>query len=359
MSGYIRAAQIVLPCPDLDASLKFFTDRLGFKVDLVLPADAPKIAVISAHGVSLRLDCEAKATGHLSLRLLCDMEKLPPGTPRSLTGPEGTRVELMAAERPVDLPEGRQEFVLVRRGGNESWGTGRAGMQYRDLIPGRLGGRFVASHIRIPEAGPVGDYVHFHKIRFQMIYCLAGWVRLVYEDQGEPFVLNAGDCVLQPPEIRHRVLESSSGLEVIEIGYPAVHETFADHGLSLPTAYLRPERHFGGQRFVRHMAESARWAPWRVAGFEARDTGIGAATEGLAGVRVVRPSAGALASAAERAHSGEFMFFFVLKGALGLDSAELGRHRLQAGDSCVIPAGAPVALAGEAGLEFLDVTLPA
>ena len=163
-------------------------------------------------------------------------------------------------------------------------------MQYRDLIPSRLGGRFVASHIRIPEGGPVPDYVHFHKIRFQMIYCRKGWTRLVYEDQGEPFLLRAGDCVLQPPEIRHRVLEASPGLEMIEVGCPAVHETIADHVLQLPTPHLLPERRFAGQRFVRHVAASARWEPWRLPGFEARDTGIGAATEGLAGVRVVRPA---------------------------------------------------------------------
>ena len=133
-------------------------------------------------------------------------------------------------------------------------------MQYRDLIPSRLGGRFIASHIRIPDGGPVPDYVHFHHIRFQMIYCKAGWARLVYEDQGEPFLFHAGDCVLQPPEIRHRVLEASDGLEVIEIGCPAVHETFADHAMTLPTPHLLPERDFGGQRFVRHVAAKARVA---------------------------------------------------------------------------------------------------
>src|SRR3546814_7577110 len=104
-------------------------------------------------------------------------------------------------------------------------------MHYRDLIPGRLGGRFIASHIRIPDGGEVADYVHYHRVRFQMIFCKTGWVRVVYEDQGPPFVLHAGDCVLQPPQIRHRVLEASAGLEVVELGCPAVHETCADHGL--------------------------------------------------------------------------------------------------------------------------------
>ncbi len=146
-------------------------------------------------------------------------------------------------------------------------------MRYRDLIPGRLGGSFIASHIHIPDAGPVPDYVHFHHVRFQMIFCAKGWVRLVYEDQGEPFVLEAGDCVLQPPRIRHRVLECSADLEVVEIGCPADHETIVEHTIELPTAELRPDREFAGQRFTRHRASQAVWQAWHRSGFEQRDLG--------------------------------------------------------------------------------------
>jgi quercetin dioxygenase-like cupin family protein len=231
-------------------------------------------------------------------------------------------------------------------------------MQYRDLIPSRLGGRFIASHIRIPEGGPVPDYVHFHRIRFQMIYCRKGWARLVYEDQGAPFLFRAGDCVLQPPEIRHRVIEASAGLEVVEIGCPALHETFADHAMTLPTAHVLPARDFGGQRFVRHVAAEARWEPWRGAGFEMRDTGIGAATDGLAGARVVRPGS-ARASARFGPHGGELLFLFVLTGELGLSVGPFGDHQLYAGDCCVIPADAAYALDAAAGAELLEVSLPA
>ena len=55
------------------------------------------------------------------------------------------------------------------------------------------------------------------QVRFQMIFCVAGWVRVVYEQQGDPFVLHPGDMVIQPPTIRHRVLASSDGLEVVEL----------------------------------------------------------------------------------------------------------------------------------------------
>ena len=116
------------------------------------------------------------------------------------------------------------------------WEVGRAGMLYRDLIPGRVDGQVIASHIRIPDGGPVGDWVHYHHVQFQMIYCHRGWVKVVYEDQGEPFVMRPGDCVLQPPEIRHQVLECSDGMEVVEVAVPADYETKADPDLELPNA---------------------------------------------------------------------------------------------------------------------------
>jgi quercetin dioxygenase-like cupin family protein len=228
-------------------------------------------------------------------------------------------------------------------------------MQYRDLIPSRLGGRFVASHMRIPAGGAVPDYVHYHKLRFQMIYCRMGWVRVVYEDQGPPFVLEAGDCVLQPPEIRHRVLESSPGLEVIEVGCPAIHETWVDYELELPTSQVLPERLFGAQRFVRHRASGAQWTTWH--GCEARDTGIAAATNGLAGARVVRATEAT--TALLDGHAGELLFLFVLQGELAFASQAAGNQRLQAGDSCVVPAGLAYALRTNAGLEWLEVSLPA
>jgi quercetin dioxygenase-like cupin family protein len=240
---------------------------------------------------------------------------------------------------------------------NDAWYVGRAGMQYRDLIPGRLGGRFIASHIRIPDGGETQDYVHYHKALFQMIYCKTGWARLVYEDQGPPFALEAGDCVLQPPEIRHRVLESSAGLEVIEVACPAEYETQADHELRLPTRDVLPERLFGGQRFALHRASEASWAPWRLDGFEARDTGIAAATNGLAAARVVKSKSATTATA--HGHAGELLFLFILQGKLGIDSRGQGNHQLLDGDSCVIPAEVDYTLKADAGLEMLEVGLPA
>ena len=48
-----------------------------------------------------------------------------------------------------------------------------------------------------------------------------------------------GDCILQPPGIRHQVLESFDDLEVIEVTTPADHATFSDFKWSCPTAPWR------------------------------------------------------------------------------------------------------------------------
>lgn len=320
-----RREVVVLPCPDPDAAASFFTDRLGFRVDAVFPADDPRVVDVSGHGLRLRLQRETES------------------------GP---------ARPPLEIPPLQPSFVLTRVQGGPGWHRGRAGMEYRDLIPDRQGGRFIASHIRIPEGGSVPDYVHFHQIRFQMIFCVKGWVRVVYEDQGPPFVMQAGDCVLQPPRIRHRVLECSPGLEVVEISCPAEHETRVDHDLALPTANVDPGRDFGGQRFVRHLAAEASWESWGPEGFRARDTGIAAATDGLAGAWVVEAT-GDGASSEPAAHRGEFRFLFLLGGRCRLCRNGSPDEPLAEGDAVVVPAGMPHALAAcSADLVFLEIRLP-
>ena len=222
----------IIPCDDLDAAIEQYKAS-GYRLDMIFPADAPREALVSKLGEQLRLRVEKRCVSE---------------TPKPLHGREG------------------------------SWIKGRAGMEYRDLIPDRFGGKLIASHIRLTEGGEVADYVHYHSIDFQMIYCKLGRIRVVYEDQGRPFWLETGDCILQPQGIRHRVLECAAGAEVIEVSMPAEHETWVDHEVMLPTGKTEPDRDFEGQRFVHHRATDD----------ECRDTGISSATGGLADVRIKR-----------------------------------------------------------------------
>jgi quercetin dioxygenase-like cupin family protein len=354
----IQTAEVEVRCTNFAASLDFFTTRVGLRVDLIFPADAPTTAVISAYGVRLRLIAAPPPTP-LRLTLRVDTSQWPNFVPHELTGPDNVVIALVDVEPKIMIPNGTQEWIISRNDDKNAWGTGRAGMQYRDLIPGRLGGRFVASHIRIPDGGDVPDYVHFHRVRFQMIYCKAGWVRVVYEDQGEPFVMHAGDCVLQPPQIRHRVLAASVGLEVIEVGCPAIHDTVADHALALPNAIVNMGREFGGQRFTRHIAANAVWSRHAKNDFDACDLGLAAATTGLARVQVLRAARDI--EVKRDAHRGELLFYFVLSGGLTLtkmSSTEHRRdHRLDVNDSFVVPAGAAYALTAQANTQILEVAI--
>ncbi|MEO0360597.1 MAG: cupin, partial [Pseudomonadota bacterium] len=314
-------------------------------------------AVISGHGLRLRLERGA-AEGPGTIRILTDDPALASG-PRALTAPSGVRVEIAPPTEPIaDLsaaPRPAPAFLVQKLAGGAPWVVGRASMHYRDLAPGRLGGAFVASHIRIPEGGPVPDMVHYHEVGFQLIFCHAGWVDLVYEDQGPPFRLFAGDCVIQPPRIRHRVLEASDGLEVVEIGVPADHLTAIDHEMTLPTETRRPHRDFGGQLFLLHREAEALWAPWDRRGFVHRDTGVAAATKGVAAVHVARPTGEATAALAP---DDDIHFTFLRRGEMTLEAAGQAPHRLAAGDAFVTPPGLTTCY-GEASddLELLQTTL--
>lgn len=347
----IETAEVIIPCVELSATLEFFTNTLGFRIDAIFPADAPSRAALSGHGLAIRLD--TTATGDPGVLRLRSRDAETAG--HELVAPNGTRVVLVDASEPLHIPPLKTSLV-VQRAADGVWGVGRAGMRYRDLIPDRQGGRFIASHIHIREGGPVPDYPHFHLVHFQMIYCYRGWVRVAYEDQGDTFVLEPGDCVLQPPQIRHRVLESSEDLEVVEISCPAEHETRVDHQITLPTSENDPTRDFNGQKFVRHIAASAEWKP-RCPGLDFRDTGIAKATAGVASAVVIRKSEGPLDLAAATNHD-ELLFLFVLVGNATLQ-VDAATHELSRCDAAVVPSGATYRFASaSADAELLMVTVP-
>lgn len=273
----------VIEAVDIDATVRYLTE-LGFRIESVSPADSPVEVGLSGFGGHLLV---RRSGRDVATRLLVESDDGALIARSPMEAPNGTSIEVRPPRPEPTVPDGCSSLSIVRSDDDRTEATGRAGMIYRDLLPDRWGGRFIASHIRIPAGGEVPDWVHYHRIRFQLIFCAAGWVEVVYEDQGPPFRLEAGDCVLQPPEIRHRVLRSSPGLEVIEVGCPAVHDTLSDHDLELPNAVGDPDREFGGQRFVRHLAAAAPTRPWVEPGLRCRDSGIGAATNGLAGVIVV------------------------------------------------------------------------
>ncbi|GFE51239.1 hypothetical protein So717_29920 [Roseobacter cerasinus] len=352
--GEIRA-EVLLPTQELRDDIPFFTKVLGMRMEMIYPADDPSVAVFSGHGVRVRVEKDAQASPGL-LRLLAEVPDEVAAGQRDLVAPNGTRVEVRSLHEPLIMPETVHSFTVRRLADQAPWIIGRAGMQYRDLIPDRLGGSIIASHIRIPDGGPVPDMVHYHTVGFQLIFCYRGWVDLVYEDQGEPFRLHAGNCVIQPPQIRHRVLYASDNIEVIEIGVPAEHVTTIDHDMELPNGPANPDRVFQGQRFVHHRADEATWDAFRVPGFVSRDTTIAAHTGDVAAVHVVRPDG---TDSPWTQHDGDILFTFVMEGGLVLEGEGRAPHDLAAGDAFVVPPGMPVRYTPTTdNLELLEVALP-
>lgn len=347
-------AEVRLPTTNLTADIGFFTKVLGMRMDRIYPADDPSVAVLSGHGLAVRLDVAVPGLP-VAVIIATDDPQFAGGD-TTLTSPGGTIVIVEPLNPPLTLPQTAHSFVVRRLADQAPWVIGRAGMHYRDLIPDRLGGSIIASHIRIPDGGPVPDMVHYHKVGFQLIFCYRGWVDVVYEDQGGPIRLNAGDCFIQPPEIRHRVLEASDGIEVIEIGVPAEHVTEIDHVMTLPTATLNPDRTWAGQRFVHNVGEGAEWVPHRLQGYICRDTTIADNTQGVAGVQVIRKGDG-LADWAS--HDADIHFTFVMEGRFTLHGDGQDPHILSAGDAFVIPPGMSTLYAEASDdLELLEVALP-
>ncbi|WP_102109953.1 cupin domain-containing protein [Oceaniglobus roseus] len=348
-------AEVRLPTAELRDDIPFFTRVLGMRLDTIYPADDPSVGVFSGHGLRVRLEKGApEAPG--TLRILTDDPDAFAGGQRLLTAPNGTRVEIAELHPPLTIPPTTHAFTVRRLADQAPWVIGRAGMHYRDLLPDRLGGSIIASHIRIPDGGPVPDMVHYHTVGFQLIFCYRGWVDLVYEDQGEPFRLHAGNCVIQPPEIRHRVLYASDSIEVIEIGVPAEHVTTIDHEMTLPNATVNPGRRFQGQRFVHHRAEEAEWQDFRVPGFICRDTTIGTNTNNVANVQVVRKGQGLPAAAT---HDADILFGFVMEGAMRLEGEGRDPVDLTPGDALAIPPGMVTTYAAPSeDFELLEVSLP-
>ena len=348
-------AEILLPTDELRDDIPFYTKTLGMRLDEIFPADDPRVGVFSGHGLRIRIQKGSNQTPG-TIRILTEDPKGFAGGRMELFAPNGTRVEIAELHPPVVMPETDHAFVVRRLADQAPWVIGRAGMHYRDLLPTRLGGSIIASHIRIPDGGPVPDVVHYHKVGFQLIFCYRGWVDLVYEHQGEPFRLHAGNCVIQPPAIRHRVLHASPNIEVIEIGVPAEHVTTVDHEMTLPNGPANPARRFQGQRFVHHKAEEAEWHAFRLPGYRSRDTGIADGTEGLAGVHIVRRGEGELAWAT---HDADILFGFVMEGGMTLEGEGRAAQRLAPGDAFAIPPGMATRYADPSqDFELLEVSLP-
>jgi mannose-6-phosphate isomerase-like protein (cupin superfamily) len=99
--------------------------------------------------------------------------------------------------------------------------------KYRDLGISKATSGMVQAHVirMIPPCDPKEvSKRHYHEVDFQMVYVLRGWIKSEFEGEGE-VTMRAGSCWLQPPRIKHSVLDYSDDCELLEIILPADFET--------------------------------------------------------------------------------------------------------------------------------------
>lgn len=103
----------------------------------------------------------------------------------------------------------------------------RAYAKYRDLgFAGATQGLAQAHVIRL--IGPCDpaevSKLHFHDVEFQMVYVLKGWVKTYMEGQGET-LMEEGSAWIQPPRVKHMILDYSDDVELLEVILPAEFKT--------------------------------------------------------------------------------------------------------------------------------------
>ena len=127
------------------------------------------------------------------------------------------------------MSDAKQLFSVSRAEG-AVYKTGlRTFMEYRDLgIANATHGQFRAHVVRIKKDGPGAHDLHTtglhqHQCDFQMFYVLKGWIKGEYD--GQVVTMHAGAAWLQPPRIKHTVLDYSDDCELLEIITPADFKT--------------------------------------------------------------------------------------------------------------------------------------
>jgi len=121
----------------------------------------------------------------------------------------------------------RQRFVANHLEPGAFKGGLRAYAQYRDLSIADATDGLVVAHVikMVPPCDPaVVSKQHYHDVEFQMIYVLKGWIKAEYGGHGV-VTMRQGSCWLQPPRIKHAVLDYSDDCELLEIVLPADFKT--------------------------------------------------------------------------------------------------------------------------------------
>lgn len=133
-----------------------------------------------------------------------------------------------ARKRAAAQPKQSSQIFRVSHHSEDDFEVGlRRYAKYRDLGMAKATSGKVQAHVIrfVPPCRPEEvSKLHYHDVEFQMIYVLKGWIKTELEGQGA-HVMRPGSAWIQPPRIKHKVLDYSDDAEVLEIILPADFET--------------------------------------------------------------------------------------------------------------------------------------
>jgi Cupin domain len=156
---------------------------------------------------------KSRAARSTSLR-----SRLKPSSRRRVT------VRGKRAHKPAVKAKLRRQTFVVSHHSPEAFETGlRRYAQYRDLGIAAATNGLARAHVikMVPPCDPAEvSKRHYHDVEFQMVYVLKGWIKGEYDGAGT-VTMREGSCWLQPPKIKHAVLDYSDDCELLEIILPA------------------------------------------------------------------------------------------------------------------------------------------
>ena len=187
------------------------------------PAKKPVKPVASSSKVAAKKSAATPVTAQPAAKKAATAKKAP-------AAPKSAVAKTTKSAKPPKPPKVNwkpQSFVATHRKDAEFKTGLRTYAAYRDLLTDKATGGAVQSHVirLIGKCDPKTVSIpHYHGVQFQMLYMLKGWMIGEYEGQGR-VKMTAGSCWIQPPGIRHQVIDYSDGCEMIEIILPADFDT--------------------------------------------------------------------------------------------------------------------------------------
>jgi hypothetical protein len=149
---------------------------------------------------------------------------------RSTTKPTPRRAAASGKRRhkpAAKAPPRKQTFVASHHSPDAFEIGLRRYAQYRDLGIAAATNGLARAHVikMVPPCDPAEvSKRHYHDVEFQMVYVLKGWIKGEYDGAGI-VTMREGSCWLQPPKIKHAVLDYSDDCELLEIILPADFDT--------------------------------------------------------------------------------------------------------------------------------------